>query len=147
MFDPHGDAEMSILEAPYGVDAREPMLTEAGETTAPAPDRPWTVGTNRAPRFGRISMARRSRPERRSEDDDFGGIGRRGATFFTALLFLTHPRDALKALLEALGRLRHAAVRLAMLPFRVLALKSYARHEARRPTFEDHLRRHRADDD
>lgn len=30
MFDPRGDAEMSVLEAPYGVDAREPMLTEAG---------------------------------------------------------------------------------------------------------------------
>ena len=31
MFDPRGDdVEMSVLEAPYGVDAREPMLTEAG---------------------------------------------------------------------------------------------------------------------
>lgn len=30
MFDPRGDAEMSVLEAPYGVDARQPMLTEAG---------------------------------------------------------------------------------------------------------------------
>lgn len=30
MFDPRGDAEMSVLEAPYGVEAREPMLTEAG---------------------------------------------------------------------------------------------------------------------
>ncbi|GAA0595430.1 hypothetical protein GCM10009546_66940 [Actinomadura livida] len=30
MFDPRGDAEMSVLEAPYGVDAREPMRTEAG---------------------------------------------------------------------------------------------------------------------
>jgi hypothetical protein len=31
MFDPRGDGEMSVLEAPYGVDAREPMLTEAGD--------------------------------------------------------------------------------------------------------------------
>jgi hypothetical protein len=30
MFDPRGDAEMSVLEAPYGVEAGEPMLTEAG---------------------------------------------------------------------------------------------------------------------
>lgn len=31
MFDPHGtDAEMIVLEAPYGVTAGEPLLTEAG---------------------------------------------------------------------------------------------------------------------
>ncbi|MFA1549731.1 hypothetical protein [Actinomadura chokoriensis] len=30
MFDPRGDAEMSVLEAPYGVDVSEPMLTETG---------------------------------------------------------------------------------------------------------------------
>ncbi|WP_141577908.1 hypothetical protein [Actinomadura sp. WMMA1423] len=30
MFDPHGDAEMSVLEAPYGVETSEPMLTETG---------------------------------------------------------------------------------------------------------------------
>ncbi len=30
MFDPRGDTEMSVLEAPYGVDVSEPMLTEAG---------------------------------------------------------------------------------------------------------------------
>lgn len=31
MFDPRGDAEMSVLEAPYGVETSEPMLTEAGD--------------------------------------------------------------------------------------------------------------------
>jgi len=31
MFDPRGDAEMSVLEAPYGVETSEPMLTQAGE--------------------------------------------------------------------------------------------------------------------
>ena len=34
VFDPiRADAEMAVLEAPYGVDAREPMLTEAGVPT------------------------------------------------------------------------------------------------------------------
>ncbi|MFC5750942.1 hypothetical protein [Actinomadura rugatobispora] len=34
VFDPlRPDAEMSVLEAPYGVDVREPMLTEAGVPT------------------------------------------------------------------------------------------------------------------
>ncbi|MEO3828835.1 hypothetical protein [Actinomadura sp. B10D3] len=31
MFDPHGEGEMSVLEAPYGVEAAEPMLSEAAE--------------------------------------------------------------------------------------------------------------------
>lgn len=30
MFDPHGGGEMSVLEAPYGVEVTEPMLSEAG---------------------------------------------------------------------------------------------------------------------
>ncbi|MFB4315245.1 hypothetical protein [Actinomadura sp. 21ATH] len=87
-------------------------------------------------------MARRGGSGRKSEGDDFGGISSRRAAFYIAILALTNPLAALKALAEGLGRASRKALRLASLPFRLLALRSDERHRSRRPTFEEHLRRH-----
>ncbi|MEW2352367.1 hypothetical protein [Spirillospora sp. NPDC029432] len=86
-------------------------------------------------------MARRGGSGRKSEGDDFGGISWRRAAFYIAVLAVTHPLAALKALSEELGHAFRWALRAAGLPFRVLALNRYERHRSRRPTFEDHLRR------
>ncbi|MFF5258016.1 hypothetical protein ACFY4C_03655 [Actinomadura viridis] len=87
-------------------------------------------------------MARRSKPRPVSESDDFAGIGVRGLAFLMILMCLAHPWQALKGLLRMLGRSCGKALGVVKFPFRLLALVAYERHTARRPTFEDYLRRH-----